>query len=323
MSNANAATTVWNLPNLVGELFLIGQNATPFLNMIGGVEGGNAKVAKGWIHPVSLEYSLEAASQPAITETASLTAPTAWTYVPAQTTNVCQIFQKSVSASYSAMSDNASLGTLNAAGTMGAAVLGEDNPIADKLSFQLQAALKQIARDLEYTYINGAYQISTAADVANKMRGLVAAITTNAVTGGAAALSKAMIDSAMKKMADAGAPFTNPVIMVNSFQKQKLSSIYGYAPMDRTVGGLNIEQIETDFARMPVMFVPNVPAATLVIADLAYIHPVFLPVPKKGLLFYEELARTGAGVSGQVYGQIGLAYGPETYHAKITGLATS
>jgi hypothetical protein len=319
MANVNAAATLWNLPNLVGELFLVGQNAAPFMTMIGGANGMNGKIAKGWEFPTSLEYSLEAASQPAVTETESLTAATAWTYVPAQSTNVCQIFRQTVSASYVSLSDSNTLGTFGTS----PGVTSEGDPIADKLSFQIQAALKQIAKNMEYTFINGAYQRSTAANVANKTRGLSAAITSNVTACGSATLTKDMIDGLVKTMADAGAPFTNPVILVNAFQKQKLSALYGYAPMDRAVGGLNIEVIETDFARIPVKYVPQMPTTGLIIADIAYISPVFLPVPQKGVLFYEEMARTGAGVTGQIYGQIGLAYGPETYHGELTGLASS
>ena len=83
-----------------------------------------------------------------------------------------------------------------------------------------------------------------------------------------------------------------------------------------------IKQIETDFAMFGVVWAPNVPAATLLVADLSVCKPVFLPVPEKGVLFYEELAKTGASERGQIYGQIGLDYGPEEFHGTITGLAT-
>jgi hypothetical protein len=63
--------------------------------------------------------------------------------------------------------------------------------------------------------------------------------------------------------------------------------------------------------------------SVLGVFDLSVCAPVWLPVPGKGLLFYEELARNGAGIRGQLYGQCGLDYGPEEYHGSITGLATS
>ena len=37
----------------------------------------------------------------------------------------------------------------------------------------------------------------------------------------------------------------------------------------------------------------------------------------------EELAKTGAGKTYQIFGQIGLDHGPEWYHGKWTGIATT
>ena len=65
------------------------------------------------------------------------------------------------------------------------------------------------------------------------------------------------------------------------------------------------------------------PTDTVLIAEMSTCAPVFCPVPGKGLLFYEALSKTGAAEKGQLYGQIGLDYGPEEYHGKITGLTTS
>jgi hypothetical protein len=47
---------------------------------------------------------------------------------------------------------------------------------------------------------------------------------------------------------------------------------------------------------------------------------VSLPHPEKGNLFFEELARTGSSVKGQLYGQIGIDHGPEWAHARIFDL---
>ena len=64
------------------------------------------------------------------------------------------------------------------------------------------------------------------------------------------------------------------------------------------------------------------PADSVLIADVAHLAPVFQAVPGKGVLFEEELAKTGAADKIQLYGQIGLAHGPAFLHASITGLAT-
>jgi len=319
MANTNAAATTWNNPNYVGELFLVGQNKTPFLNMIGGLGGGNIWTVNAMQFPMAQPYSLEAASQPAITETDSLTAPTAWTYVRTVDYNTCQIFQKTVSMSYVGMSE---FGQVSADGTTGRAFLG-DQPVKDEFGFQKAAALKQIAIDVEYTFLVGAYVQATSAAVAAKSRGIITGLTTNTAAAAGGALTSTLIDTILRTMAGNGAEFNNMVIFANAFQKQKFSSIYGYAPEDRNVGGVNIKQIETDFAMMGIVWDPFMPTDTVLIADMSVIQPVFCPVPGKGVLFFEELSKTGAGTSGQIYGQIGLNYGPEEYHGKITGLATS
>lgn len=313
MSNASGTATVWNCPNYVGELFLVGQNQTPFLNAIGGLNPGQQ--VQSWEFPIDQQYALETAAQPAITETASLTAPTATTYVRSQVKNVCQIFQKSVSISYAKQS--------NANTLSGLALDGMGQPVRNEKDFQIQAALKQIALDAEYTFINGTYNLAANAGQANKTRGMLAAITTNSVDASAATLSKTLFDSLVKSMVDSGAQFQNMYCFVNSFQKQKLSNIYGYAPEDRAVGGTNIQTIYTDFATIKVVYCPQVPAAQLLLADLSVIAPVFLPVPGKGYLFYEDLAKTGASETGQLYGQMGLNHGVETFHGKLINLATA
>lgn len=319
MANTNAAATVWNCPNYTGELYLIGANQTPFLNMIGGLQGGNIRTVSDFQYPLAQPWALESASQPAITETASLTAPNPWTYVRSQDVNTVQIWQRQVSVSYAKQSVT---GQVTADGTTGLVML-DQQPVQNELDFQITAHMRQIALDVDYTFLNGAYQQATSAAVAAKTRGIVTACTTNTVAAGAAALDKALIDQLLRTMAANGAEFINPVIFVNAFQKQQISNVYGYAPEDRNVGGYNIKQIETDFAVLGIVWAPNVAADDLLVADLAFCAPVFLAVPDKGVLFYEELSKTGASEKGQIYGQLGLDYGPEEYHGTITGLATS
>ena len=320
MANTNATATTWNCPNYTGELYLIGANQTPFLNMIGGLQGGAIKTAGDFQFPLAQPWALEAAAQPAVTETVSLTAPNPWTYVRSQDVNTVQIFHRAVTISYAKQSV---MGQVTADATTKLQDITGLQPVQNEKDFQISAHMRQIAVNTEYTFLNGAYQQATNAGVAAKCRGIITAATTNTVAAGAAALTKAMIDQLLRTMAANGSEFINPVILCNAFQKQKLSDIYGYAPQDRTIGGYNINQIETDFAILGVVWAPHVPAATLLIADLSVCSPVFLPVPEKGVLFYEELSKTGAAEKGQIYGQLGLDYGPEEYHGTITGLATS
>lgn len=320
MANANAAGTSWNCPNYTGELYLIGANQTPFLNMIGGLQGGRVRTVRDFQFPLAQPWALESAAQPQITETTSLTAPTPWTYVRGQDVNTVQIFQRQVSISYVKQSVT---GQITADATTGLVDGSDGQPVQSELDFQISAHMRQIAVDVEYTFLNGTYSQATAANVAAMTRGIVTGATTSKVNASSAALTKALFDQLLRTMAAAGAQFLNPVVFCNAFQKQKLSDIYGYAPQDRNVGGVNIKQLETDFAMLGVVWAPQMVTSVLLIADLAFCSPVFLPVPGKGVLFYEELARTGASESGQIYGQIGLDYGPEEMHGQLYGLATS
>ncbi len=320
MANVNVAGTSWNCPNYTGELYLIGANQTPFLNMIGGLQGGTVRTVTSAEYPLAQPYALETPNQPSISETASLTAPNPWTYVRGQDTNTVQIFHRSVSISYMKQSVP---GAIVADATTGLVDMNEPQPVQNEKDFQIGAHLRQISVNTEYTFLNGAYQKATDAATAAKSRGIITAAVTNTVDAAAGQLTRSMFNTLVRTMASNGSEFRNPVLFCNAFQKQMITEIYGYAPMDRNIGGMDIKQIETDFSMFGVIWAPNVPTNTILVADLDVCKPVFLPVPGKGVLFYEELSKTGASENGQIYGQIGLDYGPEEFHGTITNLATS
>ena len=178
---------------------------------------------------------------------------------------------------------------------------------------------------IEYTFLNGAYQKANADNVANKTRGILTAIETNDVEGGEGALTKAMLRSLFKSIYDNGGRVNGAIILVNSFQKGAISDLYANGmstPASRTVAGINVTDIVTDFGNVGVALAPSMPQDTLLIFNPEVCHAIEQPTPGKGNFFYEELAKTGAGERGQIFGQIGLDYGPEWMHGKITGLAT-
>jgi len=117
-----------------------------------------------------------------------------------------------------------------------------------------------------------------------------------------------------------GATFSNLVLYVSGALKQRISAIYGFAPQSRNVGGVAIEQIETDFGLVGIVVSRFAPANTVLAIEMSVCNPVFLEIPGKGVLFYEELARTGASVDGQMFGEIGLDHGPSFAHGVITNI---
>lgn len=315
MPNINAQADTFSCPNFVGELFQAGKKETPFLTMIGGLNGQGKKTTS-FEFPVSQDWALNAASQPEISEDAAATAPPPTTYVRTQHTNTVQIFQRAVKITYAKQSSIGALSGINVEGS---------NPVKDEKAFQIDGNLKQIAKDVEYSFINGKYQAATAANVPAKTRGMIEAATSNVVDAGNAALTTDMLDDLVRIMADNGAPFTTPVLLAGSKKRQQISKLYKdsdkFSSQDRNIGGVTVKSLIFDFVELGIVWCPNMPQDAILIADMSYIFPVFLPVPGKGYLFYEELAKKGAAEEGQLYGQIGLYYGPEAAHGKIANLA--
>lgn len=314
MANVTATGTVWNLPNYAGQLYTSTPNETPFLNLI----ASKAVKTDNFQFPAGVEYANQTAAQPAITETASLTAPTPISYVRTQNSNVTQIFQEKISVSYARLSN---FGRLS--GVTGSLA---ENEAPGELEFQTARALEKIARDVEYTFINGAYQIATSAAVANKTRGILNACATTQAAA-SAPLTRAMLNSVLATAYAAGATFTDTVLLCSAAVKQAItdafSSQWGYsAPPTRNVGGMNIMQIETDFGILSVLLDRFVPAGTLIGADISCIRPVEQDVPGKGNFFREALSKTGACEEYQIFGQIGLDHGPTWKHFKITGIGS-
>lgn len=314
MANVSGTGTVWNLPNYAGDLFTADSTNTPILSAIGGLTGGVQ--TENFEFSTDSQYSLPEAKQPEITETASLTAPTAEEIVRTQNTNVTQIFHEKVSTSYVRESNRGRMSGLNTAGQ-------QSNVQTTEKDWQIARKLEKIARDVEYTIINGVYQKADSAATANKTRGLLALCGGDGgtkVDGKNAALTKALMQQLFKAMYDAGAVFSNMVLYVGSTQKQIITDIYSYAPEDRNVGGTNIKQIETDFGNIGIALDRFMPQTAVLAAEMSVLAPVFQPVPGKGNFFYEELAKTGASEEGQIFGQFGLDHGPAFMHGAITGL---
>lgn len=318
-TNISGMGTTWNLPNYAGELFTSDPKQTPLLSMIGGLTGG--KQTDNFEFPTAQQFNQPDPTQPDISETASATAPPATHLVRAQESNVVQIHQEVIDLTYAKQSNSGRMGGLNTAGQLA-------NP-NDEKAWQINQRLKKIARDVEYSFIAGVHQKSTAANVANKTRGMLElAATASTLAAGDAALTKAMLKNLFLQMAENGALFDNMVLFCGAYQKQAITQLYesqlGYnAAAPRNIGGMNITEIETDFCKLGICWNRFMPADKLLVADMTYIAPVFQAVPGKGVLFEEPLAKVGASDRIQIYGQIGLAHGPAFLHGSITGLKSS
>ena len=316
--NVAGTGNTFNLPNYAGDLFTASPTQTPFLSMIGGLTGG--KQTDNFEFSTGVEYSLPEAVQPDISENASVTAPAAAHIARDQKTNVVQIHQETIDLTYAKQSNSGRLSGLNSANQSA-------NP-NDEKAFQIQQKLIKIARDVEFSFLNGTYNKTTDGDTANKTRGMLELCTSDAGTSidaKSGALSKDMLDQLFREMADNGAMFGNMVLFCNSYIKQVITNLYAdffkaQMQMTQNIAGMNITQIEGDFCKVGICYDPFMKKDGLLVADVAQIAPVFQPVPGKGNFFEEELAKNGASDRIQIYGQIGLAHAPAFLHGAITGL---
>ncbi len=314
--NEQNIMTSHNLLNYSGMLFNKGNTATPFSTLI----GGKFRTTNHWEFPTSQSYKTgDAKEQPAITESESLTAPNPSFVTREQETNVCQIFQATVQISYGKQSSMGQLSGLNIAGQ-------EANP-ANELDFQVANKMQELRNSIEYTFLNGVFQKGTHDDVAYKTRGIASAITSNVVAGDGAGLGYWMIAEMIRKIRNGHAPTEGLVLVAPSVQIMQInadatSNGLTVIPASRNVNGLMITEIETPFGRIGLLPDDYVAAGTALFVNPAYCAPVHMPVPNKGNFFLEPLAKTGASDKYQIYGQLGLDYGAEWYHGKITGLST-
>jgi hypothetical protein len=391
MSGITALGTSYNLPNYTGILHLLTPTDTPFFSAIGGLTGG------GQTTDTEFEwgnYDLRTAGQNVSLE--GQDAPTDQNRVRATAKNVTQVHHETVGVSYT---KQAATGRLS-----GLATAGAQNSVLNELDWQTELMLKQMVRDVEWSFINGTYQLPTDNTTARKTRGLLAAITSNVVAAGATAqtgtaaaatnlitltahgltagdtvrfssvgaatpltttdvyyavtisantfsvaltpggtavditvdgtviwnegvaLTKANIDTLLMTVYNNGGIMESETatILVPAAQKLAVTSAYttaGYVTKEiGQVGGVTVNRIDTDFGTLNVMLDRHMPADTLAVVSLEECKPVYLEVPGKGHFFEEELAKTGAKDRNQLYGEVGLSYGNERTHGKITGL---
>lgn len=310
--------TTFDPVNLAGTLFRVTSNDTKFLSMIGGLSMGRSLASK---ENTWQTIDNAAAAQPSVLEGAD---PSYTGRNRSEVKNVMQIFQEGVEISYSKKGNTGFLGSGGAAPVTAATpVHAAPQPVRDERALQLTLQTEKIARNVEVSMLNGTFQNPNNNATARQMRGIIPAITTNTIAAAGAPLSKSLMDQILRDMATNEASFNNMVVFGNAFQVQKISDIYGFAPMSRTVGGVAVSTILTEFTQLSVVWNRHMPTDTLLIVDVSVCEPVFMPVPDLGSFFAEPLAKTGAAEKWQIYGEITLEYGPEKDHATITGLATS
>ncbi|MEU9405040.1 DUF5309 family protein [Streptomyces sp. NPDC048281] len=390
-----ALGTTYNLPNYTGILHQLTPDDTPFFSAIGGLTGGGQTTAKEFEWQT---FDLRSAGQNTSLE--GQDAPTAQERVRGSVDNITQIHHETVAVSYTKLAAVGAHSGLNIEAT---------NPVRNELDWQVEQMLKQMNRDVEWSFLNGLYQKPTDNTTARRTRGMIQAIATNvssagtalgsaagavstdaftlnahglnagdqitldtivsltgisadtpyyvvspttntfkvaATKGGAAidltgadgtanvtklvSISKAAVDGLLQGVYDNGGIMESETatLVCGSTSKRGLTDAYAnaygkYQETSRTVGGVSLSTIQTDFGVLNIMLDRHMPKHKVMVASLEECMPVYLETPGKGHFFAEPLAKTGATERTQLYGEVGLKYGNERKHGLLTGLVAS
>lgn len=314
MAGITGQGTMYNLPNYVGELFSASAEETPFLTAIGGLTGGISAGAPLYEWQT---YDLRDADDSRQRKEGA-DAPTGEARVRSTVRNSAEIHQETVELSYTRQA------AVNARTTDGAKMvtIGGTSLPENELQWQINQALKQVARDVNKSFLTGVYQDPVNNTQPRKTRGLATAITTNVVAGTGALTVDLVLDTMQKVWEKGGIrEGETRTILVGGKLKRALTKIFikdqGYKESTRNVGGVNLQTLETDFGSCNIMLDGSVPDNMLMVVSLEECAPFFLEIPGKGHFFAEPLAKNGSYDRIQLYGEIGLMYGCEAHHGLL------
>jgi hypothetical protein len=318
----------YDLPQYVGELHDLQPQNTPFLSMAGGLNGVRVEASREFTWQVEDGEASSAGNT--VLENA---APTASAVPRQQVKNVVEIHQEAVEFGYTAQAVVAQLATDSAR-------IEGSNPVRNPFQHQIDKKLGKIGRDVEKSFLSGSLVNPSDNLTARETQGILGAITTHTIaydTGiggkGSAYTSireclNDLLIGMFEPTEDANvAPAVNEdgtlVLMLGGAPKVAISGEYSgdlsLTERSRTVGGVNIGNIVTDFGDIGLVMNRYMPAGTFGLFDMSVVRSVVVPIPNKGVFFAEPLAKDGATDKVQIYGEIGLEYGPESFHGTITG----
>ena len=207
MAQFTGIVTSWDIPNFVGELYTA--DVTPgakevhpsFLTLVGGLNGSNARIVPDMNFNMTVEFGFSCSYAAGIflRTIRILFSPAPVNPILTPTDNTCQIFMESAAETYTSMSTRGRLVSdqLYPVGAPTEAWMSEFAPSNDAsaIARQVTYALQRVARNVNYTFLNGTYVKSTGKGVAARTRGLLKAITTNAIVANGASLSTTLSGS--------------------------------------------------------------------------------------------------------------------------------
>jgi len=247
-----------------------------------------------------------------------------------QSFNVVQLVTATVGATYLSESSSDKLTPLSVA------PVANEGRTQSILADQIMRKLRVVARWMERSALYQTYQEPTSPTVMGKTRGIISLMSQtvaqpntlevpNDVTG--TELQDA-IETLIVAMDINGAEFTRPVLMCSPLTAKLISQAYAtntnpitLLDQDRFLAGWNYNLIITSVGVLPVIRNRFMVNDDLLLVDFDKVGNVWLPVPGKGNLFVEELAKRGAASELMIYGQWGLDHGLWNHHGYIKFVA--
>lgn len=226
----------------------------------------------------------------------------------------------SVAISYAKKSN---MGTL-----AGANLDGQSTNPQNELDFQVANKMRKLSRSLEKTFIMGTYNKATKDSEVNKTRGMNQAIVTNVIDAKGKTLDIWLINDLLIKIRDNKGDISNLVLWADTTSINQIngSAVEAGVEMGKAYSnefGIQVRDILLPVGKVSLALGEFIPAGTVFAFNFDAIRPIEQPVPGKGNFFLEPLAKKGAGEQYQLFGQVGLDYGNELLHGKITGLSTT
>jgi hypothetical protein len=201
--------------------------------------------------------------------------------------------------------------------------------VEDEMQWQMTNRLRELLRDLENTVINGVAPDAApegSTTVRRTLRGIIASITTNAMTLGSGyipaddSLTEEHVNAALRTIWEASGAKPD-LLLVGGAIKRRINNFIvtsqRAAPAGETFKNL-VSTYESDFGVCRVVLSRYVPSDCLLFLDSSKIAVV----PLAGRSFhYKPLAVTGDYQSGEVLGEYTLEFRCEKAHGILRGLA--
>lgn len=283
-----------NREYLSNEITNISPTETPLLTRFGKVK------AKSVIHDWLTDSLANAAENKAIEGADySFTKPAARTRL----TNYTQIVQTKVEVS----------DTQRAVDTAG---------IEDEFAYQMAKKLKEHARDIEYSLVNGTGN-SGASGTAREMKGVLAWLTTNVETGtgtGTEYLTETMFNDLLQAIWDQGGmPST---AYANGYQKRKISAFTGgstknvNATEKEIVAGVDV--YDSDFGRIRIVPHRHMTSTVVAVLDDSLWKVANLRPTQR-----VDVSKIGSATRAVIETELTLEARNQAGSGQITGLKTS